>query len=61
MKVHFGDNKRKWAVFKDNSGLNIVYYKNLYRINNEEIEFVSEMNYKNKYNSVVDIKESFDW
>ena len=61
MKVHFGDNQRKWAVFKDNSGLNIVYYKNLYRINNEEIKFVREMNYNNKYNSVVDIKESSDW
>lgn len=61
MDVHFGDNKRKWAVFKDNSELNIVYYKNLYRIKNEEIVFVSEMNYKNKYDSIVDIKESYDW
>ena len=61
MKVHYGDNKRKWAVFKDNSGFNVVYYDKLYRIINEDIEFITEINYNRKYNSVVDIETSYIW
>ena len=61
IEVHFDDNKKKWAVFTDNSGLNFVYYDKLYRIKKENIKFIGEMNYSNKYISVVDIQESYNW
>ena len=58
INIRYGDNKRKWAVFKDNSGLNIIYSNKLYRFKEKKIEFITDMNYKNKYDSFVDIKSS---
>ena len=52
-----GDNRRKWAVFKDDSGLNIIYDNQLYRANERKIKYIGEMKYKNKYASEIDIKK----
>jgi len=56
-----GNNQRKWAVFKDDSGLNFFYDNKLYRIKGNRIEFIAEMEYKNKYVSELDIKKLYFW
>ena len=61
IELPYADNKKKWAVFKDDSGLNIIYNSKLYRVKEEEIKFIADIKYKNKYVSIVDIQESFIW
>jgi len=53
----FRDNQRKWAVFKDNFGLKIIYDNILYRVNERKIEFIGEIKYKNKYVCEINIKK----
>ena len=54
----FLDNQRKWAVFKDNFGLKIIYDNILYRVNERKIEFIGEIKFQNKYVCEINIKKS---